>query len=106
MTVKFNPPLIVNLTEWLAKHSVDVPNAIIKIYRAYYIGNKDPELEPSGCYYMLGDNGWNRLNDYAGALRNYAEPPEGAHARDYWFYNQCNFAARQALKEWQHEQTH
>jgi hypothetical protein len=101
-TMRYNPPLVVDLSAILLAEGVDIPLARIKIYSAFFAGKKS--LMPGNCYYLLGQNGWNNLTEYTGALRNYAEPPEGVFARDHWFYNQCNFACQREIERHEHEQ--
>lgn len=96
-TVRFQLPLVADLSAFLAAKGVTVPEARIKIYSAYYHGET---LMPGNCYYLLGENGWKDTVEFAGALRNYSEPPEGVFAREHWYYNQCNFAAQAAVRQY------
>jgi hypothetical protein len=95
-TIRFQPPLVADLSAFLAARGADVPEARIKIYSAFWVGRD--KLVAGNCYYLLGENGWKDTTEFAGALRNYSEPPEGVQARDYWYYNQCNFAANAAVQ--------
>lgn len=100
-TQNYNPPLVVDLTAYLAAKGVDVPNAKIKIYSSYHVGRSN--LEPGAYYMMLGENGWATKNHmaYALMLANYAPPSQdlGRISAAQWYYNQCNFAMRERLKQ-------
>lgn len=97
-TLHFNPPLVADLSAFLAEKGVVIPNASIKIYSAYHYGVSQKKLTYGKLYFILGENGWSNQTEYGNALRNYAEAPEDAFARDYWHYNMCSQAAMREIE--------
>lgn len=98
-TLRLEPPMIIDFTEYLSAKGVYIPNARIKVYTVYFQGAR--KMVPGYCHYYLGDQDFKAQSQFAEFLRNFAEPPQDAFARDNWFYNQASFAANSAVEAYQ-----